>query len=143
MNTDELKRLMAATFPEGQHDFRPCAFFDERLDCIRVIARDCSVYEERVSDRLTILVDNYPGPGRREYVGFTLKGARHFCKQHGWDLTTSIKMSELIDAIVASCPEHVVQWAVNIVAKPIVYEAQIERVEIPATPMLTDYPVTA
>lgn len=113
-------------------EFRPCAFFDEGLDCIRVIARDCSVLEERVNDRVTVLIDSYyPQPGRKQYVGFSFKGARHFCKEHGWDTAKSIGMAEFLDAVLASSPELVVQWFMDIVARPLVREENIEQVELP------------
>jgi hypothetical protein len=127
-----LEKLVKQTLKEHGAGFRPCAYFDDRLDCIRVVARDCSVYEERINGRVTVLMDNYfPGPGRRQYVGFTIKGARHFCKEHGWDLATSIKTTELIDALVNSCPEVVVLWFIDIVARPMIEQERIELVEIP------------
>ena len=98
-----LEELVNGTFSDEAVAFRPCAFFDEGLDCIRVIARDCSVVEERVSEHVTVLMDNYyPEPGRRQYVGFTIKGARHLCKQHGWDTARSIEMAQLLDAVASS-----------------------------------------
>ncbi len=127
-----LETLVNNTFSGDPVRFRPCAFFDERLDCIRVIARDCSVVEERVNDRVTVLIDSYfPQPGRKRYVGFTIKGATHFCKQHGWDTVRSIGMAEFLDALLASSPEIVVQWFIDIVAKPLVQEEKIEQVELP------------
>ena len=127
-----LKELVNNTLTTTHSGFRPCAFFDTRLDCIRVLSRDCSVLEERVNDRLTVLLDNYyPGPGRTKYVGFTIKGARHFCKQHGWDLSTSIKTSELLDALIASFPDMIVEWFIQVVAKPLIEEEQIQEVHIP------------
>jgi hypothetical protein len=129
---DQIKALVTESLSQGTRDFRPCAFFDDRLDCIRVIARDCSVLEERINDRLTVLMDNhYPAFGRKKYVGFTIKGARHFCKEHGWDLARSIKIAEVLDALVSTSPEIVVQWFVEIVANPIIQEGKIEQVEIP------------
>src|SRR5580692_12670005 len=97
-NKDEVQVFAAAEAFSGLlGKFRPCAFFDERLDCIRVVARDCSVLEERINSRVTVLLDNYyPGPGRKKYVGFTIKDAKHFCKEHGWDPTKAIKMTTLV-----------------------------------------------
>jgi hypothetical protein len=112
--------------------FRPCAFLDERLDCIRVIARDCSVLEERLNDRITVLIDNYyPQRSAMEYVGFTIKGATHFCKQHGIDTAKSIAVATLLDALLASTPELAVRMFVNLIAKPLVEAEKIDRVEIP------------
>ena len=129
---EEIGALVKSSFSGETATFHPCAFFDERLDCIRVIARDCSVVEERVNDRVTVLMDSYyPHPGRKQYVGFTVKGARHFCKQHGWDTARSIAMADFLDAVLASFPEIVVQWFIDIVAKPLVAEEKIDRVELP------------
>jgi hypothetical protein len=112
--------------------FRPCAFFDERLDCIRVIARDCSVLEERLNDQVTVLVDNYYAQrGGMEYVGFTIKGAKHFCKLHNLDTAKSIRLAALLDALLASAPDITVRWFVNFVAKPLVQSEKIDQVEIP------------
>ena len=125
----QLEELVRENFSNSPSEFSPCAFFDERLDCIRVIARDCSVLEERINDNLTVLMDSYyPQPGRQQYVGFTIKGARHFCNQHGLDLSMSIKMTKLIDALMASSPQLIVEWFVNLVAKPVVEQGKIDRV---------------
>jgi len=130
---DEIGALVKKAFSEGSSEFRPCAFFDDRLDCIRVIVRDCSVLEERINNRITVLLDNYhprPGQGGRKCVGFTIKGARHFCQERGWGAQTSVTMTDLLDAVVASSPEAVVGWFVDFVARPLVREEKIEEVEI-------------
>jgi hypothetical protein len=111
--------------------FRPCAFFDDRLDCIRVIARDCSILETRINQYITVLEDNYyPESGSEPYVGFTIKGARHFCREHGLSLSAPIRMSSLLDAILAGFPEPVVQLFVKGVARPLVEEKKIKQVEV-------------
>jgi hypothetical protein len=136
-NLDGLKELVQSSFPDTEARFRPCAFFDERLDCIRVIARDCSVLEERINDRVTVLIDNYyPAPGCKQYVGFTIKGARHFCREQGWDTIRTVKMTELLDAFLAAFPELIVQWFIEMVARPLVRDEQIDLVEIPEGALL-------
>jgi|SRR5437867_3666064 len=131
--SDEIKALVADAFSGSSGGFRPCAFFDEGLDCIRVIVRDCSTLEERISDRVTVLLDNYyPGPGRRQYAGFTIKGARHFCLENNISLEVPVKISDILNVLMARSPEIVVQWFVDQVAKPLVQEGQIEDVEVPA-----------
>src|SRR5438477_5795605 len=123
---EELKQLVKASFSGAEAAFRPCAFFDERLDCIRVIARNCSVLEERINERVTVLIDSYyPELGRRQYVGFTIKGAKHFCREQGWDSSRSIKMTALLDALLATFPELVVEWFIERVAKPLTQEEKI------------------
>jgi hypothetical protein len=128
---DEITGLVRATLSESSGEFRPCAFFDERLDCIRIITKDCSVLEERISDRVTILQNNYDlQPGRKECVGFTLKGARHLCHQNGLDMAMPLTMSKLLDAMLASFPEKVVQVFIEFVAKPLVQEQKIEHIDM-------------
>jgi hypothetical protein len=132
MTANNVETLVKQAFATHPGEFRPCAFFDDRLDCIRVIARDCSVLEERINDRVTVMIDNhYPANGRKQYVGFVIKGARHFCHQQGLNLSKSIKITALLDAVVRSSPEIVVQWFIDVVAKPLIAEEKIEQVEVP------------
>jgi hypothetical protein len=129
---ERLGQLVREAFSVESGEFRPCAWFEERLDCIRVLVRDCSILESRVNDRLTVLEDNYyqeGGRGRR-FVGFTFKGARYFCKQQGWSLTVPIKMTDFVDAILKSFPELVVEWFVDQVARPLLEEEHIEQIEV-------------
>ena len=125
---DKMAMLVTKTWEGETDEFGPCAFFDDRLDCVRVIARDCSVLEERISDRITVLVDAHHSEDRgNRYVG--IKGARHFCKQQ--DLSPGvIKMTVLLDAILKSCPEEVVQMFIEYVARPLIKDKHIEQVEI-------------
>jgi len=127
---EEITTLMRDALSGSSATFRPCAFFDDRLDCIRVITKDCSVLEERINDRITILLDLYPPPaGRKECVGFTLKGAYHLCQQHQWDPSRPVKMSQLLDAILASVPEKAVKVFIELVARPLVEDKMIDQVE--------------
>ena len=111
--------------------FRPCAFFDVRLDCIRVIVRDCSVLETRINEALTVLEDNYYlESGKRRYIGFTIKGAAHFCQRNGFDLSVPIDISKLLDAILANFPGRLAELAVDGIARPLVEDENIEHVDI-------------
>ena len=125
---DEIRQAIGAEFPEGFGDFRPCAFFDAEMDCIRVVARDCSALETRVNTWFTILEANYPAKRANECVGFTLKGARHFCETQKLDPRTPIQMSVLLDAIVRAMPDAVIQTVVEHLARPMVEEHKIEQV---------------
>src|SRR6266700_1641497 len=132
MKTPEQVETLVRQAVTQTNEFRPCAFFDDRLDCIRVIARDCSVCEERINDRLTVLIDNYhERPGRMKYVGFTIKEARHFCLEHSLYLSAPIKMTSLLDAVLASWPGTTVMMFVDTIARPLVKQENIEAVEIP------------
>jgi hypothetical protein len=130
MEQEEITMLVKDVLAGELGGFRPCAFFDDRLDCIRVITKDCSVLEERINDRVTILLDLYSFQGNKECVGFTLKGAYHLCQQHGWDPSRPIKMSEFLDAILASVPEKAVKVFIEYVAKPLVKNKNIDEVEV-------------
>jgi hypothetical protein len=112
-------------------DFRACVFFDVRLDCIRVIARDCSVLETRINEALTVLEDNYyHESGKKRYVGFTIKGAAHFCKEHGFDIAVPVNISQLLDVILAAFPGKMAELAVDGIARPLVEEQQIGPVDL-------------
>ena len=88
-------------------EFRPFAYWDKHLDCIRVQIRDCSVTETRVNRIFTVLKANHC-----DYdldVGFTIKGVRHLFHEMGIPLSGVIRMSDLIHAIVEAFPEQTVK----------------------------------
>jgi hypothetical protein len=127
---DEASREIRAMLADVK-EFRPCAFFDSDLDCIRVFTRDCSVSEERVNDWLTVLVDNYPAPNSNKFVGFTIKGVRYFCKEYGLRQSSGpIRMTALLDALVASSPDAIVELVVKHVARPLIEQGKIDEVEL-------------
>lgn len=128
---EEISALVRSVLAADSGVFRACAFFDDRLDCIRVIARDCSVLETRINETLTVLEDNYYfESGKNKYVGFTIKGARYFCQQHGFDLSTPIEVSKLLDAIMSAFPDKMVELVIDGIARPLVKDEKIERVEV-------------
>lgn len=129
---EEIRSQVKGAFSEKPRArFRPCAYFDDRLDCIRVIARDCSILETRINPTLTVLEDNYyRESGKKQYVGFTLKGARHFCRERNIDLSAPIDISLLLDAILAAFPGLAVEFFVNGIAKPLVQEEKINKVDV-------------
>lgn len=103
--------------------FKPVAYFDEQLDCVRVIIRDCSVTEVRINEYLTIAEDNYPQNPADRYVGFTVKGVRHFIRaktQKGQ--TQSVEIGAVLEQMLAELPKLIddnnaktlVEMAVNI-----------------------------
>ncbi len=131
---EQIGEQVRRVFEGKSTKFRPCAYFDERLDCIRVIARDCSVLETRINKYMTILEDNYEESGEKRYVGFTVKGARHFCKEHAIDLSAPVDISRVLDAILASFPEPAVQMSIRLVARPLMKKEKIKKVAIPPVP---------
>jgi hypothetical protein len=132
---EQIEVLVKSAFAEAPGQFRPGAFFDDRLDCIRVITKDCSVLETRINTSLTVLEDNYAdGSGASPYVGFTIKGARHFCHENGISLDAPIQMSALLDAILKAFPGPMVEMFVNAIARPLVRSKKIEQVETGGIP---------
>ena len=132
---EEITVLVKVAFAGASGQFRPGAFFDDRLDCIRVIAKDCSFMETRIDEHLTVLEDNYadendPTP----YVGFTIKGARHFCHDNGFSLDAPIQVSALLDAVLKSFPGVLVEVFVNGIARPLVKTKRIDQVEVWGVP---------
>lgn len=119
-------------FPPDAKEFRPCAFFDAPLDCIRVFTRDCSVTEERVNDWLTVFVDNYPRPAVSKFVGFSIKGVKHFCQEYGLRPVGPIRISALLDALITSSPDDMVELIINKFARPLLEEEQLDEVELTA-----------
>lgn len=126
---ETITSLVRESFGGQSSEFRACAYLDEALDCIRILTRDCSITETRVNRLLTVLEATHPERAGRKCVGFTIKGARHFCENQGLSLSTPIAISKLLDAIIAACPDTVVEAFVDHVARPLVRDAQITTVE--------------
>lgn len=132
---EEISVLVKSALASTSGQFRPGAFFDDRLDCIRVITRDCSVMETRINTYLTVLEANYAkDDDAPPFVGFTLKGARHFCHSTGLSLNAPIRASELLDAIVKFFPDTLMEAFVTGVLRPLLKTGQIEEVEVTEIP---------
>ncbi len=129
---ERLETLIRSSWADPTGAFRPFALFDASLDCIRVVIRDCSATEVRVNERITILEDQYYSPARgRKYVGFTIKGAKHFCHEQGLSLDYPIRLTEILDRIVAMFPDLAVRLAVNAIARPMVEETPgVEKIDL-------------
>jgi len=85
--------------------FRPVAYYDKHMDCIRVVLRDCSVLEHRVSDFITVMEDNFPQRDQSRHVGLVLKGISCLFKEWGLPLEGVYKFTDILDAFVKSHPE--------------------------------------
>jgi hypothetical protein len=99
--TEQELEMLVQSARANSGAFRPFALFDEQLDCIRVVWRDCSANEIRVSKLLTILEDNYPESSTPECVGFTIKGVAHICETCRIAPDAPWKLADFLDAIVA------------------------------------------
>lgn len=110
----KLEREPPALPPELQQyaakhlvEFRPFAYYDKHLDCIRVQIRDCSVLEQRKNRIFTVLKANHDNSG--SLVGFNIKGVRLLFKQLGLDLQACHKLADLMNSIVRLYPEESVK----------------------------------
>jgi hypothetical protein len=90
--------------------------------------------ETRISQYITVLEDNYEVADNKKYVGFTVKGARHFCKEHGFDLSVPVNIGKVLDQILASSPEPAVQMSIRLVARPLIRKEKLKDVNIPPLP---------
>ncbi len=111
-------------------EFRPFAYFDKHLDCIRVQLRDCSVVEQRKNRIFTVLKAAH---GDRTLVGFNIKGVRHMVRQvglkYGLDLTMCYTLAQLMEFVVRAYPEKEVQEIAEHFA-PMLKRESLDRLSI-------------
>ena len=102
-NTAFLESVSAFVRNNVSATFKPVAYYDEELDCIRVITRDCSVTEVRINEFLTIAEDNYPQNPSDKYVGFTVKGVRYFIRSKTVK-PEFVEVREFLEQMLADLP---------------------------------------
>ncbi len=125
----QLTALVNDAFAGHSGEFRRCAIFEDRLDCIRILTRDCSITAIRVNAAVTVLEDTHykSTPGASRYVGITIKGVRHFCKGQNISLDAPVRLASLLDAVLREFPETLVEFAIDGIARPLVEEtAQVD-----------------
>lgn len=109
--------------------FRPVAYYDDRLDCIRVIVKDCSTTEWRLDETFTLLEDNYPGRESPKWVGFCIKGVAHRLHDTFGNSSrgVAIRLSEIFDEILK---RKLSSYAIiDALVRPLAKEFHIEQVE--------------
>lgn len=86
--------------------FKPVAYYDKHMDCIRVYTHDRSVTELRVSEVFTIFENNGKGETsfEPEFVGMAIKGVRKLFSEIGLDIHGVYRLAEVLDAIVKKAP---------------------------------------
>lgn len=92
---------------EHLESFRPYAFYDKHMDCIRVKILDCSVTEKRMSRIFTLLTGNHLSVPRN--VGFTIKGVAHLFNRLGLKQEGAHDVAHILDEIVRVFPDAVVK----------------------------------
>lgn len=108
----------------GSDDFKPFAYYDKHLDCIRVRIRDCSVIEERLSSIFTILKAAHSD--YEYYVGFNIKGVRHLLDVLGLPHEGSVRLADIIDGIIKEYPDTFVKMVQEEFRKTIEGDLEVE-----------------
>jgi len=99
-------KMMTQFFSENPpKGFKPCAYYDKHLDCIRVQVKDCSFTEIRLNKIFTIYQANHMK--NIDYVGFSIKGIRHLFEKLNFPKAKDQPyiLADIIDAIVKDDPE--------------------------------------
>jgi len=108
-------------------EFRAFAVFDEPLDCIRVVTKDCSAKEVRISPLITVLEANYPQiPGESQIVGVTFKGIAHLCETHHFPSDAPWKLADIMDAMVKDSKPSDRLWLKNVI-EPLIQRNELEN----------------
>lgn len=92
-----------AFMAENLNEFKPFAYFDKHMDCVRVKFQDCSVTEVRLNRFLTVLKPNHNKSNG--IAGFTIKGFAYLFNGLGWSKDNPYKVAELLNAIVSKYPD--------------------------------------
>lgn len=94
--------VRAALSRQAEPHWQPFAAFDEPLDCIRLVLRDCSTVEIRINEWLTIMRANYDADGNPlecgPCVGVVLKGVAHAFKS----AESAREVAETLNAMMLS-----------------------------------------
>jgi hypothetical protein len=85
-------------------DFKPVAYYDKHMDCIRAELRDCSVTEVRLDKTLTVLRDNDPSESQSPLAGFMIKGVKMLFKEWGLPLTGVLMVTTILDRLLKELP---------------------------------------
>lgn len=80
--------------------FSPVAYYDKFMDTIRIELRDCSSYEVRLDDTLTIMMANYPESPDEEFSGLVIKGIGHLFEQLGIAPSGVLKVVDLFNRMI-------------------------------------------
>jgi hypothetical protein len=104
-NGDITKEVIDTLGIESLKPFRPVAYFNIHMDCIRIELRDCSFTEERVNKHITLLEDNYPGPHREVVAGIMIKGIKHLFIECGLRLEGIVQVTTILDQLVKRYPK--------------------------------------
>jgi hypothetical protein len=95
--------------------FRPLAYYDKHLDCIRIQVKDCSFTEVRLNRFFTLWYENHVA--KKRTVGFTIKGVKHLFVTLGLPKSGPIVVAQIIDGILKLYPEKKTQEVIGEIQK--------------------------
>jgi hypothetical protein len=114
----EMKKIGAAlhqddlgrAFSDRIAEFRPFAYYDKHLDCVRVHLHDCSAVEVRKTRIFTVMraLHSNGNVVQDDFVGFNIKGVRHLFREVGlafMDRQACVMVADALSAIVARFPD--------------------------------------
>jgi hypothetical protein len=107
----------AINLPDGVKiaEFRPIAYFDKNMDCLRVLTHDCSITEHRISEFFTVFEQNYPTKFGPKYVGFTIKGVKQLFNDAGIPMDRTHKLVDIIDMLVKHRPGSTISVMIDLI----------------------------
>lgn len=85
--------------------FKPLAYYNSHMDCIRVELRDCSITEKRQNEVVTFLYDNYPSPSQSEVAGIMIKGIKHLFATNGMSSDGIIYLTAVLNCVAQQYPD--------------------------------------
>lgn len=83
----------------------PFAAYLTHMDCIRIHLRDCSYFERRLNDHVTVILDNYPKTEQRQVIGLVLKGVSALLNLEDSKNLELELLTNVLDAYVKQYPE--------------------------------------
>ena len=117
MTVDSLNSTALTDFIEDNsiNEFRPLAYYDKHLDCIRVQIKDCSFVEDRENSLFTLWHENHTKLS--DCIGFSIKGVMHFYKSLGLSDSEPVRLAEFLDAMLKLYPEQSIYSVINLIQK--------------------------
>lgn len=92
-------------------DFRPLAYYDKHLDCIRVQIKDCSFTEERINRFFTLWYANHTKSP--EFIGFSIKGINHLFVSLWLPKSGPVRLAQILDEIVKHYADQTIKRIVK------------------------------
>ena len=109
--------------------FRPLAYYDKHLDCIRIQVKDCSFTEERLNRLFTLWYENHVTS--KKTVGFSIKGVKHLFVSLGLPESGPVYVAQIIDGILRLYPEKKMQEVIEVIKKNFKNFLDLEVTELP------------